>query len=379
MRIAVFWKRRYMGQDVISDRYARLYELPHGLAELGHEVRVFCLSYRPTGPIQRRDPVSAASGSLIWHGYDAGPLWIGGLPTYWRAIQRELHNFEPDVLLGGSDAPHVILTQRLARRLDRPYIIDLYDNYESFGLTRLPGMRRLYHRALRKASGIAAVSEPLSEYLRRLIPDVPVTTLESTIDPKRFQSRDRAEARAKLGLSAQARIVGISGSLHPNRGIECVYRVFARLLDNDPSLQLVLVGDPDPRTPPPTHPRVRFLGRLPHEIMPDFFNALDLALVPMIDTAFGRYAFPQKAYEILACGTPLLTARVGALARTLNAWPDCLYIPENAEDLEKQILNQLAHPVRPNVTIPSWNDQAKRLDKLIIEAVEHSQKNVNQN
>lgn len=48
MRIAVFWKRRYMGQDVISDRYARLYELPRGLAELGHEVRVFCLSYRPT-------------------------------------------------------------------------------------------------------------------------------------------------------------------------------------------------------------------------------------------------------------------------------------------------------------------------------------------
>lgn len=365
MRIAVFWKRRYMGQDVIGDRYARLYELPRGLAELGHEVRVFCLSYRPAGRIQRRDPVRAGAGSLLWQGYDAGPLWIGGLPAYWRAIRRELFDFKPDVLLGGSDAPHVILTQRLARRLDRPYVIDLYDNYESFGLTRLPGLRRLYHRALGEAAGLAAVSEPLSEYLRGLVPGVPVMTLESTIDPERFQPRDRSQARARLDLPAQARLVGISGSLHPNRGIERVYRVFARLLEQDPSLQLVLAGDPHPQTPPPDHPRVGFLGRLPHEAMADFFSALDLALVPMIDTAFGRYAFPQKAYEILACETPLLTARVGALAQTLAPWPACLYEPEDTEDLEQGIRRQLAHPVRPRLMIPTWSDQAGQLDRLI--------------
>lgn len=96
--------------------------------------------------------------------------------------------------------------------------------------------------------------------------------------------------------------------------------------------------------------------------MADFFSALDLALAPMIDTAFGRYAFPQKAYEILACETPLLTARLGALARTLAPWPDCLYEPENAEDLEQRIRRQLAHPVRPRLTIPTWSDQAGRLE-----------------
>ena len=46
MRIAVLWKRRYMGHDVIEDRYARLYELPMGLAGFGHGVRVICLGYR---------------------------------------------------------------------------------------------------------------------------------------------------------------------------------------------------------------------------------------------------------------------------------------------------------------------------------------------
>jgi len=45
MRIAVLWKRRYMGQDVITDRYARLYEFPRGLAASGHGVLALCLNY----------------------------------------------------------------------------------------------------------------------------------------------------------------------------------------------------------------------------------------------------------------------------------------------------------------------------------------------
>ena len=38
MRIAFLCKRRYMGKDVIDDRYGRLYEFPFQLARLGHEV-----------------------------------------------------------------------------------------------------------------------------------------------------------------------------------------------------------------------------------------------------------------------------------------------------------------------------------------------------
>ena len=139
-----------MGQDVIADRYARLYELPRGLAEAGHQVLVSCLSYQPTGRTRRVDPVTG-SGSLTWRGYDAGPLWIGGLPAYWRVLRHDLGDFAPDVLLGGSDAPHAVLTHQLARRLGRPYVLDLYDNFDSFGLTQLPGLRPLYRRSLRNA------------------------------------------------------------------------------------------------------------------------------------------------------------------------------------------------------------------------------------
>ena len=43
MRIAFLCKRHYTGKDVITDRFGRLYEIPHQLALLGHEVKAWCL------------------------------------------------------------------------------------------------------------------------------------------------------------------------------------------------------------------------------------------------------------------------------------------------------------------------------------------------
>lgn len=375
MRIAVLWKRRYMGQDVITDRYARLYELPRGLAGLGHHVLGLCLNYHRGQPIHRADTVDG-TGSLIWKGYQAGPWLVAGLPRYWRSVTAELQVFRPTILLGGSDVIHAILTQQFALRLGVPYVLDLYDNYESFGLARMPGLPTRYRRALRGASGVVAVSDPLAKYVRTLAPTVPVLTLESTIDPARFFPRDRSVARARLGLPAQGQLLGVSGSLGPNRGIQRVYRAFLRLSASDSNLHLVLAGEVDPGAKPPRHFRVHHLGRIAHDEMPHFFSALDLALVPMLDTSFGRYAFPQKAYEILACGTPLLTTRVGALARTLAACPECLYEPDVEGDLERGILAQLSVPKVPQVPIPSWQDQAVRLERFMADRMGDRQRTI---
>ncbi|MDZ4152215.1 glycosyltransferase, partial [Methylicorpusculum sp.] len=79
------------------------------------------------------------------------------------------------------------------------------------------------------------------------------------------------------------------------------------------------------------------------------------------DTEFGRYAFPQKTYEILACKTPILSARLGALKQTLKEYPQCLYEPENQADLSEKIVNLLNNPSVVDIHIPTWSDQAQRL------------------
>ena len=368
MRIIFLSKRQYMQKDVIDDRYGRLYELPNQLARRGHQVKGICLSYRhrPDGIFKH---YHIEKGLLVWNSFNTGMLIIPGLSRYFWQTVEIIKQFKPDVLVGCSDAPHVIITALLAKRLGIPFFIDLYDNFESFGLSKLPFIIPAYRSALQHADGVICVSDVLSENVRDRLQCSQVLTLESTINATQFTPGDKSLARKKLGLLEQGKIIGVAGSLARNRGINILYNAFSCLIENCPDLHLALAGPVDRTCPFPEHPNVHYLGLLDHQLMCDFYRALDLAAICMINTEFGRYAFPQKAYEIMACKTPLLTAALGALQRTLTTYPQCLYEPENQDDFNQKVLNQLCSPTVIDIAIPTWKSQAERLEVFMSDLV----------
>ncbi len=212
MRIAYLCKRQYMGHDVVADRYARLYEQPRQLALRGHAVLGLCLSYRRTDP--RDEAHEAEPGSLRWVGLAPGSLGVIGALRYPGQAFRVLRDFAPDLLVGASDAPHIVLGHWLARRLGVPFAADLYDHFESFGLSRLPGIVSLYRRALRDAAVVTCVSEPLAELVRRNYGALgTVLALPSTIDRTVFRPLDRSACRSQLGLPVDGKLVGTAGGL----------------------------------------------------------------------------------------------------------------------------------------------------------------------
>jgi hypothetical protein len=136
MRIVFLCKRRYMAKDVIVDRYARLYEIPRQLANLGHKVLGLCLSYY--GDEEGEWAHETEAGELRWVSRCLGRTVLPGLLGYpWRALTTA-RDFAPDIIIGASDIPHVVVGHWLARRLNVPCVADLYDNFESFGLARIP-------------------------------------------------------------------------------------------------------------------------------------------------------------------------------------------------------------------------------------------------
>lgn len=364
MRVAVLTKQVYMSHDVIRDRYGRLYQLPAELARLGHDVLGICLNYRAPAP-RVRTRVDG-DGRLRWVSFGAGPVFVGGLPSYFLRMVPMVREFKPNLILGCADALHVILAGWLAEKLGVPYWVDLYDNFESFGLSKLPGVTTFYRRALRRSEGVSTVSEPLCEYVQGVVASsLPVETIESTVGTDIFIRREKSKARKELGLPKSAFLVGAAGSLDRSRGIGLLYRAFEILVQELPTLRLVLAGNLGRRERLPVHPGVYYLGRIPHDKMADLYSALDLAVVCMRDTEFGRYAFPQKTYEILSCRTPIVTARLGALERTLKNFPGCLYEPDDLEDLIEKIRQQLRTPCVPDIPIPTWADQGKKLAGLL--------------
>lgn len=364
MRIAFLCKRRYMSKDVILDRYARLYEIPRQLARLGHEVRGYCLDYH--AQTSGRWQHEAAPGSLIWQSRSVGRLRFPGLINHPAYLLRQLRMFSPDILIGASDIPHVVLTAWLSEKLKTPYAVDLYDNFEGFGQARIPGFVSALRRAVCHAGLVTATSEPLQRMVKEVYGALgTVIAMPSSVDKTVFKPLDKTAARIRLGLPLDATLVGTAGALSRDKGITALYDAWPTIADASPNTHLVLAGPAEEAHPPPSGPRVLYLGKLAHEQIADLFNALDVGVITILDTPFGRYSFPQKAYEMLACRLPIVAANIGAMSSLFAETTHALFTPEDSSALATAVLRQLDSPALPLVDILSWGEQIAAIDCLL--------------
>lgn len=353
MRIAFLCKRQYMGKDVIVDRYARLYEIPFQFASLGHTVGGYCLSYQ--GHDEGHWEHEASPGTLKWESRSLGRLRAPALLTYPRRILRRLREFAPDLLIGASDIPHVALSAWLAKRLGVPLAVDLYDNFEGFGQARIPGMVPALRRAVRNAALVTTTSEPLKELvIETYRARGEVIAMPSTVDKSVFQPMSKAVCRRALNLPANAKLIGTAGGLYHDKGVATLYEAWNHIAQQRHDVHLVLAGPVDPSFPPPTGKRIHHLGMLPHARTAELFNALDVGAICIRDTPFGRYCFPQKAYEMLACRLPVAAARVGAMKQLLADVPAAQFDADDAQGLARALLAQLDHPITAEVPIKDW-------------------------
>ncbi len=362
MRILVLTKRQYMAQDLLDDRFGRFRELSLELARLGHEVRGLCLSYRrkPEGAFIDGDGASGARVS--WH----SSTLLNGLfpalrkyPTRALALARE---FQPDIIWACSDAYHAIFGSWLAGRVRTRCVIDLYDNFEAFRASQIPGILSLFRRSVREADGVTCFSARLADYVARTYPrSSPTAVIENGVRTDLFHPRDRTNCRQSLGLPPNAKIIGTAGALDRSRGIDTLFRAFEMLAAEDSQLHLALAGPRAHRLRIPNGARVHDLYTLAHHKVASFINALDLAVICYRDSAQGRYSFPQKAYEIMACRVPFVAASVGTMQDLLQPYPASLFEPENPENLASTIRHQLKNPTLVELSVPTWRQSAVKL------------------
>jgi glycosyltransferase involved in cell wall biosynthesis len=353
MRIVFLCKQRYTGRDVIHDCYGRLYEFPRQLAESGHDVHVHCFNYHGQGSGQCVHEVRSGSLNLYSHGFGRfPPVSLFAYPIY---LLRQFRKIRPDLLIGASDIPHVVLTSWLAHKLKCSYAIDLYDNFESFGQARIPCFVYALRKAVRGADLVTVVSAPLKQKVEKeYFPSAPVIVVPNAIDKNIFKPGDKLLARKRLGLPADATLIGTAGGLYRTKGIAPLYKAWTQIERNCPNVHLVLAGPIDNALAPPQGERVHYLGHLPYPQVAELFSALDLGIVTVLDSAFGRYCFPQKAYEMLACQLPVIASDVGVMSALFKKFPQALYPAENVEALAQAAIRQLHRPVRPELDILNW-------------------------
>ncbi|MCI5223962.1 MAG: Do family serine endopeptidase [Candidatus Electrothrix sp. AR4] len=174
----------------------------------------------------------------------------------------------------------------------------------------------------------------------------------------------------KFGLPVNAKLIGTAGSLGSSRGIEVLFKAANNLTAEDPSIHLIVAGQLESGMVLPKGANIHYLGKLDYNQVPILFNALNVGIICNRESSFGRYCFPQKAYEMMACGLPVVAADVGAMSEIFVEHPEHLYTLGNHHALAQAIRKQLAcSATLPCIEILTWADLAKELEIFLLDIV----------
>jgi teichuronic acid biosynthesis glycosyltransferase TuaC len=356
LKILVISKRQYTNKDLIDDRYGRLREIPLELSRKGFQVNGLCLSYA------RKPEGNFWDEGVLWQSNNASTLILPGVLKYIYAANKIAR--KADLIWACSDSIYGIIGLIIARRHNIPLVFDLYDNFEYFLLGRLPLFKQLYHWSIRNCAAVTCVSNSLANRVASIKTGSGIVVIENAVRTDIFRPMDKLLCRRQLGLPEQGTLIGTAGAIHSNRGIDSLFKSFDRLKKNRPDLHLVLAGRWDRSIPHLKGSRIHYLGDLPLERVPLVINSLDVAVICNLDNEFGRYCFPQKAYEILACQVPIVAARVGSMAELFCDAPQRLFQPRNVDSMIKSIVFSLQTNHRVLFRPQTWKDAADKMETV---------------
>lgn len=134
----------------------------------------------------------------------------------------------------------------------------------------------------------------------------------------------------KTRLESRARIVGFVGRLDREKGILNLIQAIPMVLDKV-AAEFVICGDGPLRKEIVDFldargyfPSVRVKGWVNHEALPSYFNEFRLLVFPSYTEGIGNVAL-----EAMACGTPVLMTKVGALAEIATDGRELFFLDSN--------------------------------------------------
>lgn len=343
----------------MDDRFGRFREIPLALGQKGHKVQGLCLSYANKNEGFTKD------GSVLWKSINATRLKLPGLLRF--VIEAQKLAKESDIIWACSDSFYGVIGCALGKMHNVPTIFDIYDNFGKFFVARLPVLKQLYHWAIRKSSAVTCLSKAFAGYIEDTFGNhILVYPVEFAVRDDLFKPLDKMRCRKMFGLPMNSLIIGTAGALYKIRDVHLLFEAFEYLKDKYTDLHLAFAGPRDNKLKFTQSPRIHDIGILPFEKVPCFINALDVAVVCYADDDYGKYCFPQKMREFMACDVPVIAARVGSLKELLSDHPNWLFLPGDSRSLARVLENRLFDRKTGYAAPPTWPDLANRLENIML-------------
>ncbi len=373
-------------------------ELSRELARRGHVVDVFTRNQNPE--------ISTISRSLgprtrVIH-VTAGPPH----PIPKDAIAEYLDQFVAEVLVYSNGRPydviyaHYWLSGLAGLHLRALWGVPLLQMFHTLGkmknkiaateAERASALRIAAEtRLMREVDHIVAGS-PMDE--RHMVeeygaPANRITVIPPGVDVTHFYPRSRPKARATIGADPDTFLILFVGRIEPLKGVETLLRavkVMSERCCRLEDMQVLIIGG-DASVPPEQMDEemarlmrlcaelgldhlVTFLGKKGQDVLPDYYSAADVVVMPSHYESFGMVAL-----EAMACGTPVVASRVGGLMFTVIDGVTGLHVRSgDPEELAGKLRLLMENPrLRRRLGEQAWHVAQQYAWPRIADRVEH--------
>ncbi len=365
MKIGILW-------HVVYPWDIRMEKIIKVLVDDGHEVHLVCKGkdglpeFEDHGRLRiYRIQVAPFPGWRTLTRMLGAPLPVN---PFWRVRAMRIFRAAGVDRLMVRDLPLALLAGVIGKRLDVPVFFDMAENYPAalvaynksiykpflFGHGWLP---KQYEKiSLRYMARVFVVAQEQADRLAAIGFDrARISVVMNTPDVDYYQDCVRQNAAASPSDGAQSLLY--IGKVDAHRGVNLLVKAMAGIGRRFPAARMVIVGDGTQKRRLERYAqelgvseRVVFAGWLPFDRVPGYVAASTLCLIPHLKSEHTETTIPNKIFDYMAFGKPVVASDCAPLARIIRE-ADCgrVFRSGDAGDLAAKVIELLADPQRATV------------------------------
>jgi len=271
----------------------------------------------------------------------------------WRAL-GVAERIKPDLIHAHFAYPEGFVGCAVKKRISVPLVVTVHgydiltEPSAGYGIRLKRSYDELVRKVLECTDAVICNSRALYDEVAKIVKESSkIHLIYNATDLKRFIPMDRGEARAKLGLPKDKFIVFTVRHHEPKYGIEYLIRATPFVLSRSKDVLFVIGGDGSLRKYHEnlvrmldTSKYVVFVGRIPQSLLPLYYTASDVVVVPSLQEAWGLIAT-----EAMASGKPVIASAVGGLReQVIDGFNGFLVPPRDPRAIADRILYFLENP-----------------------------------
>jgi len=267
------------------------------------EVHVVTKHTKNTQLLERRDnfAIHYAKNKLSW---------LPGIrfATRFFSFIVEIRKIQPEMIYARSFTPAGVV----ATFYCKSYRIPCFIQCEGIDVLALPlwFKKTLGYFVVKYATKIISATKDMAKKLAQDYGRKDVVIIENGVNSSEFEN-----AKAKELAYEKPRVIFV-GRIDENKGVEYLIKAFLQVRKNRKSASLLIVGDGPLKKKLENKygciTDIHFLGRIPHEEIPEYLAACDLFVLPSIFEGQGLVLM-----EALASGLPIIASNLSGISELI--------------------------------------------------------------